>query len=653
MTMVCIPPGWDHAVAVLEACNDDELLARTLLALMIDRPRLYQLILKTLSAKFQSKCLTDTGEEFSMNSTTTDSVEESTRQAIDGSLHPRIQNQNDEAQGQATPRHEGREDLRNNCNVQEGIVNESWHAPDKDQVTPRSLHQGNDANNQATPRCEGSEELQKQSCFDKVSASEHVQPAACGESQDQNTPRYRITYEQQVQQATGVSVAEQVQPLGSTSAEVESRWPPQIIRGVPYPRFFNESEISKLQTDWHASPGDVFLVAHFPIRGIQRLMVSLVEGCDNPWAPGLIDKPHFADAAASKRGAHTFMKEASTWQGRRLFKSHCMPHLFPCHYPFDQAAHEAGSIPPKIVVLVADPRHAFTMWYETFGMWSIQGDHKNIEDSDGSQLADCFAEFIKHAPQNLNVFGNYFDHAIAWAREAQKYPDSVKLFVADKLGSMDPLEVMEALTDMASFLKIPQERAERLAAAVFERPENATEALKHDTLPNPPDPGPLVEQYGRNLYLVEDVLSDMASQSQNQWRLSVSRWVESSNDHLVELAREVLRGMVSLPPLSLTMSLKGPEVHRAGQCRPCVFALRGVCKNTAEMCRYCHSDEHTKTKRASHRVRKLRKQQKEWRQRTPSPVSSWQGLVPVQSSFVPSTPVGMPIYLNPYVTYFG
>lgn len=216
---------------------------------------------------------------------------------------------------------------------------------------------------------------------------------------------------------------------------------------------------------------------------------------------------------------------------------------------------------------------------------------------------------------------------MAWANEAAKYPDRVKLFVADKLGSLDPFEVVQAVSEIARFLEIPVDRAERLATSTFMRPEHAAEALNQDLLPySRPgmeswyiDHGPLVEQSGRSLLLVEDALSDQASQFQDRWRFSVCGWAESSNAQLVELAQATLRGMASIPPMKFTIPVKGPEIHKAGKCRPCVFAMRGMCKNTAEMCVYCHMDGHDKTKRASHRVRKQRKQEREARRRTPSP----------------------------------
>ena len=38
---------------------------------------------------------------------------------------------------------------------------------------------------------------------------------------------------------------------------------------------------------------------------------------------------------------------------------------FPCRYPFPP--HSGDGIPPKILVLIADPRHAFTVWWQTLG----------------------------------------------------------------------------------------------------------------------------------------------------------------------------------------------------------------------------------------------------------------------------------------------
>jgi len=374
------------------------------------------------------------------------------------------------------------------------------------------------------------------------------------------------------------------------------------IGGVHYPAWFKEDAIRELQSVWSASQGDVFIVCHFPLRGLQRLLVSLVEGRDDPWAEGLTEKPHFCDAAASRRGVSEFLNIAASWKVRRCFKTHAFPHMFPCKYPFETKP--GNGPPPKVLVMIADPRHAFTVWWQVMSSLGTTG----------LQLPDLIESVVTNS---FDMFGNFFEHAAAWAREAMHHPDSVYLVDVGHLGSQDPKEVKQALTEIAEFLDIPEERAETLTAALFHRPAHALDALKHDAMPmlEALHGGPLVEQSGKNLHLFEDALAFTSAAIRSSWEHKVRSWETCPNPLLLKLSAITALGVLSTPPLKLIRPLKGVDVHLAGECRPCVFALRGVCRDSPAMCRYCHADGHARTKRASHHLRKLRKA----RNRTPSP----------------------------------
>lgn len=379
--------------------------------------------------------------------------------------------------------------------------------------------------------------------------------------------------------------------------------------GNLFPPFWRSSEVQILQNKWAAREGDVFVVSQFPIWGLARLLVALVEGGSDPWRDGLLEPIHFLDCMASM-GARTFMDEAAKRQGRRFFKSYCIPSAFPCKYPFEENAKGQGPS-PKIVVLVADPRHVITT------MWTFFTKSK-CHFFDGS-----LTDFIRWvASGKFRIFGEFFQHAVSWAREAAEHPEYIQLFDAGRLGSLDPKEVRAELENIADFLDIPRERAAELVAATFRRPAGAAEALAKDacSLPSIVEGDHLLEQTGRNLNCFENSLNNAAAEVHELWHTALKVWVTSSSSQLVQLARVSMKGMSSTPPLMLTISMKGMRAHEAGTCRPCVFALRGICKNTAEMCLYCHADGHSKTKRASQKMRQVRKaKQDEERIRTPSP----------------------------------
>lgn len=421
---------------------------------------------------------------------------------------------------------------------------------------------------------------------DCIESGTHVH-FATGEG-DTSAKAYSQDADERAQRSAIVSDFERLLPPRSK--------PWSLTHGRFYPPMFKFDVIEELKAVWHPEPGDVFFVSHFPVRGIQRLLVSLVEGADNPWAPGVIDKPHYVDLAVSRRGVNKFLEEVGSWKRRRCFKTHLSPNMFPCQYPFK--THTGGGIAPKIVVLVADPRHAFTIWWQVMPQLGFRAD-LDIKE---------FIEAIMD--KEISPFGNYFEHAAAWAREAEAYPDMVRLVVADRLGSLDPKEVKASLEEIAEFLEIPTQAAARLAASTFDRPAFADEALQQDTLVihEALSGGHLVEQSARNLHVFEEALAMASPLVHKIWRQNVASWFECKSGCLKQIAESTIAGVASTPPLALTFPMKGPAAHASGTCRPCVFATRGICKETAAMCRYCHSEEHLPPKRASRKVRKMRKE---------------------------------------------
>eukprot|EP00930_Biecheleria_cincta_P025648 TRINITY_DN18226_c0_g1_i1.p1 TRINITY_DN18226_c0_g1~~TRINITY_DN18226_c0_g1_i1.p1 ORF type:complete len:445 (+),score=64.25 TRINITY_DN18226_c0_g1_i1:48-1382(+) len=382
------------------------------------------------------------------------------------------------------------------------------------------------------------------------------------------------------------------------------------IQGVLYPGWMQESVVLQLTNAWEAQDGDVFLVSQFPIRGLQRVLTCLVEGRSNPWEMGVLDKPAFVEAAACKRGIDDYLQETKTWTGRRCFKTHAFPHLFPCSYPFSG---EGRGIRPKILVLVADPRHAHYIWWQVLVGHLLQG-LKAANKELGLKDFICGV-----ASQRRSVVGNYIDHCAAWAREASEHPETIRLCRAGRLGSLDKQEVRAELREIAEFLEVSEECASQLAEAIFSRPGNAGISLSRDEIPDLDaiQGGPLVELSAKRLYSFQNVLDSMDGIAQDAWRTMCKELFDSGNAFLANLAQQATQGSSSLPRQALTGCFRGSEAHAAGHCRPCVFNLRGVCKSSAEECLYCHEEGHSKTKRANHRVRKQRKEQH--RARTPSP----------------------------------
>lgn len=389
------------------------------------------------------------------------------------------------------------------------------------------------------------------------------------------------------------------------------------IDGVLHPAWFNAEQVAELRGIWSLRAGDVFIVSFFPIRGLQRLLVALVEGKDDPWQEGLLNKPYYCDAAASKRGARAYVEDVDSWTGRRCFKTHALPSQFPCRYPFE--SHDGAGVPPKILVLVSEPRNALVLWWQFLSLSTAFTDLTGLPSQHDLFRPDSSLEAIIQlfSQSQLQVFGGYCGHNAAWAQEAALRPESVKLVSADQLGSFDPRAVSSELEKVAEFLETSKESTAALVAGLFRRPLGAEQALSKDSLVpvEAINGGHLIESYGKNLHTFEEALNCAPMGLQLLWRRCLQELASRPDTLLGEFARTSLKGIMSVPPLPLTMPMKGLAVHNSGTCRVCVFALRGTCRNTEAMCPYCHLPDHAKPKRASRAKRAQRKD----RFRTPSP----------------------------------
>eukprot|EP00927_Polykrikos_kofoidii_P024326 TRINITY_DN22135_c0_g1_i1.p1 TRINITY_DN22135_c0_g1~~TRINITY_DN22135_c0_g1_i1.p1 ORF type:complete len:428 (+),score=35.80 TRINITY_DN22135_c0_g1_i1:44-1327(+) len=379
------------------------------------------------------------------------------------------------------------------------------------------------------------------------------------------------------------------------------------IDGAVFPLRVSEAGVKRLNVEWRPRQGDVFLSSAFHFTSLQRLVVALVEGHDNPWKAGLVDRPYYIEAAASNRVFDNYIEEITSWKFRRCFKTFAMPHLFPGGWPI-QTTPGAPSIPPKVVIFWADPRYGLSVQWEV--MKSLGRVTTSLPVSIEDSCQDEESDWVRH----------YFEFTVAWAREAALRPDTVRLFQVERFASHDPKEILVACTELAEFLEIPSpvDIARRLVTATVNRPHTAAEDLKNDSLKcsDAIQGGPLVEFVGSRVKSFQDSLEEMMVDSKRAFQRLVYSWVDSGILDVARLGSTVAMGVTSLPRARLMQPLKGSYIHDAGLCSPCVFALRGVCKDSATMCSYCHGDGHAKTKRASHAKRRQRRLQL----RTPSPV---------------------------------
>jgi len=383
----------------------------------------------------------------------------------------------------------------------------------------------------------------------------------------------------------------------------------QTIYGDMYPSWWSVDEVQHAQQAWEAREGDVFLVCHFPLLGIERLLSAMVEGHKDPWKVGILPPHHYLDHSLP-HDARSFIEQADGLSGRRCFSTHTVPASFPAKLPFKQTKNK----PPKVVVLVGDPRH------------SVVATYKFLTHSECRFVDSSLEDFIRCVGRaKYRLFGDYFEHGLAWAEEARKHPDHIRMFDAGRLGSLDPKVVREELGSIADYVGIPREEVSQLVAAAFRHRSNAGEVLSSDraALRYLIEGDHLLERTGQNLSYFESGLNAAPAEVHELWRARLKEWTGSPYDELRQLGNAAMKGMSGTPPQCKTVLLKGPTAHNSGTCKPCVFALRGICRNEEEMCLYCHADGHPKAKRPRKKTRQwLKAKRSEESIRTPSPSPS-------------------------------
>jgi len=368
-----------------------------------------------------------------------------------------------------------------------------------------------------------------------------------------------------------------------------------------------------LQHSFALRPGDVVLVSHWPTNSLQRLLVSLVEGGLNPWKPDLLNKPYFLEAGASNRGISNYLSDVETWTGRRCFKTHSCPKMTPFLWPPEpaHADNPLGTPPPKLVVFVADPRYALTLLQETFTTKS------RCNPLPVPCEMTAFIEAV--VEQRFQVLGDYFSHALAWANEALEHPANVRLFSAERFASHNPQDVCKAVMELAEFLEVPNasQVALHLVSLLFQAPQDVDVIFKEDCL-TPLDVmhgGPMIELVGPRLQAFQDAFFLASDTVQATYKRMLTSWFDAPSLCLAALGESAAKGVASLLPATLSMPWKGDKAHLECTCRLCVFNLRGICRNSAEMCAYCHGHGHAQPKRASRK----RRAQRKTRVYTPSP----------------------------------
>jgi hypothetical protein len=230
------------------------------------------------------------------------------------------------------------------------------------------------------------------------------------------------------------------------------------------------------------------------------------------------------------------------------------------------------------------------------------------------------ADFIEaNVESRFAFFGNYFNHAVAWANEALEHPTHVRLFSAERFASHNPKDVCEAVLELAEFLEVPSASkvAFQLASALGQLPQDLDAVFKEDCM-KPLDVfsgGPMIELVGPRLQLFQECLVRASTPVQARFRSMLTSWFDAPSVCLAQLGESAAKGVATLLPATLSRPWKGEGAHLEGTCRPCVFHLRGICRNSFEMCAYCHADGHKPTKRANRKTRAQRKA----RLYTPSP----------------------------------
>jgi len=205
--------------------------------------------------------------------------------------------------------------------------------------------------------------------------------------------------------------------------------------------------------------------------------------------------------------------------------------------------------------------------------------------------------------------------------------------------------VFDELVALADFLEVSQERVHSIMGELFEQPPSWEQTLRKDEIPAEAafHEGHLLELHPKHLVEFEEALSEIAQEEYHGWRRLTRHWTESNFPLLVELARP--SALASTPPLALTTLLKGPFVHEAGLCRPCLFAPKGSCQ-FGDLCMYCHLPGHVKKNRKSKNKRDRKKGKEQAVGRTPSASPERTGTPDFQTPGTPGS--GSPPALEPF-----
>jgi hypothetical protein len=98
-------------------------------------------------------------------------------------------------------------------------------------------------------------------------------------------------------------------------------------------------------------------------------------------------------------------------------------------------------------------------------------------------------------------------------------------------------------------------------------------------------------------------------------------WLSSPNAFLQDFGERLQQEIASQVANTLAALPTGRDwsvEHAVGTCNPCIFAMRGTCRN-GEACQHCHLPGHAKPKRASKKKRDQKKERMARLCRTPSP----------------------------------
>jgi len=352
-----------------------------------------------------------------------------------------------------------------------------------------------------------------------------------------------------------------------------------------------ENEVLRLQELFVPRCGDVFFITNEFYRPILRALTELAdETVQQDPHLSLPDKFSFLKAASMMHGAAPFVQKINAWTWRRCFAHGSGLHDFPCHLPF---CNTGDGLPPKVLVLIADPRYIVMMLYR----WAVNNFRLRVS------AADFVNSFVRRElPEVLPPF-RFFDDSLVWAEMAQKYPSQVREFRSDLLGSPLPKEVQKEMESIAAFLEVPQSRAletvQQLFAGDFADEKFPKKLRKRPRADEYLEPLDNFNYIGR----FEEIMASLGMDAIVAWQDRLACWRDSGFPFLAELGGKASQGAASLPPQHKSVPLKGAYIHAAGECKPCSFFMRGSCHRSEELCIFCHSDGHVRVNRPSRKQR--------------------------------------------------